>query len=122
VSVVQDSVVQDSFMTILHIAHASDWEHALEQGEYRVSTRDATLDTVGFIHCSRGSQIYVVAAFVYADDPEPLVVLEIDESGLDVRDEDGGDGELFPHVYGPIPVANVTAVRPAQFDDGIFTF
>jgi len=109
-------------MTILHIAHASDWQHALEHGEYRVSTRDATFDTVGFIHCSRGSQVYVVATFVYADDPEPLVVLEIDETDLDVRDEDGGDGELFPHVYEPIPVSSVTRVLPAGFDDGVFTF
>jgi uncharacterized protein (DUF952 family) len=109
-------------MTILHIAHASDWAAALDTGEYRVSTRDASLEEVGFIHASRGQQVSVVATFVYPDDPEELVVLTIDETGLDVRDEDGGDGELFPHVYGPIPVASVTTVSPAHFDDGIFTF
>jgi uncharacterized protein (DUF952 family) len=109
-------------MTILHIAHASDWVAAVESGEYRISTRDATLDEVGFIHASRGAQVKFVATFVYADDPEALVVLSIDETGLDVREEDGGAGELFPHVYGPIPVANVTAVSPARFDDGVFTF
>jgi uncharacterized protein (DUF952 family) len=34
-----------------------------------------------------------------------------------VRLEDGGGGELFPHVYGPIPVASVAAVHPAWFED-----
>jgi uncharacterized protein (DUF952 family) len=109
-------------MTILHIAHADDWAAAVAAGEYRHSTRGATIDEVGYIHASRGPQVRVVATFVYADDPEELAVLVIDEEGLDVRDEDGGEGELFPHVYEAIPVASVTEVRPARFVDGIFTY
>lgn len=31
--------------------------------------------------------------------------------------EDGGDGTLYPHVYGPIDPAWVTEVRPARFDE-----
>ena len=55
-----------------------------------------------------------------------LVVLAMDDdairaTGLDVRYEDGGDGELYPHIYGAITPAVVHDVRPAGFDaDGRF--
>jgi uncharacterized protein (DUF952 family) len=45
-----------------------------------------------------------------------LVVLEIDEARLDAPavweegDPPHPDGKLFPHVYGPIPVAAVVRV------------
>ncbi|WP_394768325.1 DUF952 domain-containing protein [Lacisediminihabitans sp.] len=112
-------------MTIFHIAHAVDWAAALRDGAYRVSSRGATLESTGFIHASTEAQLGGVATRFYADDPEPLVVLEIDEaaarsSGVEVRLEDGG-GELFPHVYGPILPAFVTRVSAARFDsDGRF--
>jgi uncharacterized protein (DUF952 family) len=35
-----------------------------------------------------------------------------------VVEEDGGTGELFPHVYGPIDPAWVVDVLPAGFDEG----
>jgi uncharacterized protein (DUF952 family) len=113
-------------MTVFHIAHASDWAAALAHGEYRVSSRGTTLDAAGFIHASSAVQLAAVASRYYADDPEPLVVLEIDEAaaraaGIDVRLEDGGGGELFPHLYGPILPPFVTRVSPARFDaDGRF--
>ncbi len=46
----------------------------------------------------------------YAD-LETVLLLEIDEAGLDVRREPA-DGQLFPHVYGPVPVASVRRVAP----------
>jgi hypothetical protein len=51
----------------------------------------------------------------YADVTEPLVVLEIETDRLDcqVRDEPVG-GEVYPHVYGPIPASAVVAWRPAR--------
>jgi uncharacterized protein (DUF952 family) len=104
-------------VTIFHIAHASDWDAALAEGEYRTSTRGLGLDTVGFIHASSAAQVPGVAEAFYRDDPEALVVLEIAEDGLDVRWEDGGAGELFPHVYGPIPVGSVNATRSLWFED-----
>lgn len=116
-------------MSILHIAHVEDWTEALETGSYRVSTRGATLDDVDFIHASsdRG-QAERVARFIYFDDEEPLCVLVIDEakieaSGTALEYEDGGAGELFPHIYGPIDPGWVTEVLPASFDeDGAFRF
>lgn len=113
-------------MTILHIAHAADWDAALRDGTYRASRRGATLESTGFIHASTAAQLDGVASRFYSDDSEPLVVLEIDEaaaaaSGIEVKLEDGG-GELFPHLYGPILPSFVTRVSTARFDcDGRFT-
>ncbi|MEU0571097.1 DUF952 domain-containing protein [Nonomuraea sp. NPDC005983] len=97
-------------MSILHLAVAADWAAAQPAGEYRVSTLGHTLDQVGFIHCSRDAdQLRTVHAGFYADVTEPLVVLRIDPAGLDVRVEGG-----FPHLYGPLPLASVTAVTPYE--------
>ena len=112
---------------ILHVARAADWSAAVEAGSYRWSTRAVTLDEQGFIHCSTPEQVARVASFVYAGNSDPLVVLVLSEdvvtaSGIELRYEDGGTGELFPHIYGPIDLDWVTDVRPAHFDDGAFVY
>lgn len=61
-----------------------------------------------------------MAKSFYADDPAELVVLALDEvaiaaSAVPLRWEDGGGGEFFPHIYGPILPAWVIDVRPAGF-------
>lgn len=112
-------------MEILHLAHRSDWERAAREGSYTVSTRGRLLDEVGFIHGSTADQVAGVAERFYRDDPEPLVVLVIDADlvrtgGTEVRFEDGGDGQDYPHIYGPVPPAHVIRVEPAGFTDGAF--
>ncbi|MFO7299956.1 MAG: DUF952 domain-containing protein [Actinomycetes bacterium] len=114
--------------TVFHIADLAQWEEGKAAGAYRWSTRGATLDQVGFIHCSAtDDQVRRVAGFVYADHPGPLVVLEIDvvaaaAAGVETKMEDGGTGELFPHLYGALDPSWVVAVHPARFDDGVFVW
>jgi uncharacterized protein (DUF952 family) len=103
-------------MTIFHIAHAVDWHDAERAGEYRVSTRGRTLDEVGFIHASTAVQVEGVANAFYADDPLMLIVLELDTArieaaGIRVLWEDV-EGDLYPHVYGPIRSDFVVSVTP----------
>lgn len=111
---------------LLHLALAGDWAQAQPGGSYRVSTRGLTLEQQGFIHLSFPHQLAGVAEAFYRDVGR-LVVLEIDQALLDheVRVEPGTgavDGELFPHLYGALPVAAVVQVRRAGFDDtGRFT-
>ena len=113
---------------IFHLAHRDEWDTASATGRYATSTRGASLDEVGFIHASYEHQLSPVAELVYADDEAELCVLVLDAdairaAGTPVVDEDGGDGELYPHIYGPITPAFVTDVRPAGFDaEGRFRF
>ncbi|GHH81764.1 hypothetical protein GCM10018793_39910 [Streptomyces sulfonofaciens] len=102
---------------LLHITERSLWEAARERGAYEMSTRGRTLQEQGFIHCSLRHQLPGVARVVYGDHPDPgdLVVLVIDGDRLSapVRHEalEPG-GEVFPHIYGPLPVDAVVEVEP----------
>jgi glutathione S-transferase len=112
---------------VFHIAFASDWDTARQVEEYRVSTRGLSLDEVGFIHASTSrEQTLSVASTFYRDVTEPLVLLsvDVDRVGSAVRDEFVGDAPVpFPHVYGPIPVASVSAVAELRRDpDGSFVW
>lgn len=61
-----------------------------------------------FVHFSYESQVAGTAARYYAG-VDGLIVLVVDEAGLDVRVENG-----FPHLYEPLPVASVVEVRPLE--------
>lgn len=98
---------------IFHIALRDDWEAAVAaDAPYALSTRGLSLREVGFIHCSFRHQVGAIHRQLYGDASDQLVVLAIDPHrvGAEVRVEnlDGGD-ELFPHVYGPVPVQSVVA-------------
>lgn len=109
---------------ILHMALPEDWEAARAAGEYRISTRDTSLDEQGFIHCAYPRQIETVANAFYYDVAE-LVLLHIEPELLDaeVKVEPGVEGgdEEFPHVYGPIPTTAVLATTWwDRGDDGVW--
>ncbi len=96
---------------ILHIVSRSDWEAARTAGAYRAES----LDSEGFIHFSRWSQLAATAARYYAGVSD-LVVLVVDEAALDdLRVElSPSTGETFPHLYGPLPVSAVVEVMPLE--------
>lgn len=100
---------------LLHIAERRHWEAARADGAaYTMSTRGRTLEEEGFIHCSSDlDQVRGVLSHFYSDvDPADLVLLVIDVTRLDapVRHEPV-DGDVFPHIYGPIPLSAVIDVR-----------
>ncbi|WP_336921666.1 DUF952 domain-containing protein [Aquipuribacter sp. SD81] len=99
---------------IYHLTEPALWDEALEAGAYEGSTRGAALAEVGVVHCSFAHQVDAVAAAVYDDREDDLLLLRIDPSRLvsEVREEDlDGLGQAFPHVYGPVPVQAVDQVR-----------
>ena len=105
--------------SLFHVALASDWHAAQAAGEYRVSTLGRTLESEGFIHCSYADQVEHTANAFYREVSEPLVLLTVDPArlGAEVIAENAGGGiELFPHVYGPIPVDAVVAVTELSRD------
>ncbi len=104
---------------IYHLALASDWDAALDAGEYRVSTLGRTLEDEGFIHTSTGAQVRGVADAFYAAVREPLVLLTIDERRVTVPlrwDAVEGSAEPFPHLYGPLDVTAVVLATPLPRD------
>lgn len=114
-------------MRIFHVTTASEWDDVVTAGSYRRSTRGASLEEVGFIHLSDADQLPGVANFVYGNAQESLRVLELESeellaSGARLVWEDGGAGEEFPHLYGPIELAWVLTLWPAGFVDGVFVW
>ena len=105
---------------VFHVALLADWEAARSAGEYRVSSLGRTLAEEGFLHASFTHQWPGVLAAYYSEVAEPLVLLEIDPDRLDVPlvvEAPAGSApgaEEFPHVYGPLPVGAVVAVRPLR--------
>ncbi|TMR00815.1 DUF952 domain-containing protein, partial [Nonomuraea turkmeniaca] len=96
-------------MTIHHLALATDWHTAQQAGEYRISTLGRTLEQEGFIHCSRDlTQLRDVHTAYYRHVTAPLLILDIDPTGLDIRTENG-----YPHLYGPLPVLSLRHTRPS---------
>lgn len=71
------------------------------------------------MHASYAEQVPGVLQRYYADLEEPLCLLGIDPqlvaAPVVAENLTGGD-ELFPHIYGPIPVAAVTAVIELRRD------
>ena len=104
---------------IVHITTERAWLGAMSQGAY---TADS-LETEGFIHCSTPAQVIWVANMRFRGRTD-LVLLHIDPTRLDARivyeNLEGGE-QLFPHVYGAIPISavvDVTPCRPSR--DGAF--
>lgn len=99
---------------IFHIATVADWQAAQRSGSYDVSTLGRSLGEEGFIHASRRHQVDAVRTMFYAERGLRLQLLEIDPGllGCELRLEvpAGGD-EVFPHIYGPLPVGAVVAVH-----------
>ena len=101
---------------LYHLALAADWQQARQLGEYRISTRGQALEQVGFIHASYADQLEGTHQRFYADVSD-LRLLVIDPTrlvahGIAVRPEAApGSGELFPHLYGPLPLDAVCLVE-----------
>jgi uncharacterized protein (DUF952 family) len=100
--------------TIYHVTSAAAAKEAQESGEY-VPERFAA---EGFIHCSYLHQIEGVLKRHFPG-RSGLVLLEIDVARLHCRiiDENlEGGSELFPHVYGKLPMSAVLHVYPVASD------
>lgn len=93
---------------ILHITKREDWEKAKTSGCYQAGT----LDTEGFIHCSKPDQIIDVANCHFRGQ-SGLVLLCIDSEKVksEIRYENlEGGKKLFPHIYGPLDLKAVVDV------------
>lgn len=93
---------------IAHLCPAADWQAAQSAGVYRGDT----LASQGFIHFSGPGQVLDVANTFYAG-REDLVVLWVDPARLQAELRwEFSDGQLFPHLYGPLNLDAVSSAPP----------
>lgn len=104
--------------TTFHLTTTDQWDPQQEGTEY---VPDAYAGEC-FIHCTDGIQNLVdVGNRYYRTDSRQFLCLEIDVDKLTspVRYED--EATIYPHIYGPIQIAAVVAIRGVQrLDDGTF--
>jgi uncharacterized protein (DUF952 family) len=93
---------------IFHICRREEWAAAARAGGYQGSTQDAA---DGFIHFSTAAQV-VESAAKHRAGQSGLVLLAVDPSrlGAALRWEPSRRGEVFPHLYGPLPLDAVLSV------------
>lgn len=104
---------------LYHLALSDEWHQAQRQGSYRRSTRGRSLEEEGFIHLSQAHQVQATATRFYSDVPAGAATLLIvdpaalQQQGLAVMHEPAPEtGELFPHLYGPLPLEAVVWSGP----------
>lgn len=93
---------------IYHIASLEEWRQAESVGEYRPSS----FATERFIHCSYRTQLLPVANRLFRG-RDNLVILAIASNLVKskiVEENLEGGTELFPHLYGSLPLAAVSDV------------
>ncbi|MFA5480000.1 MAG: DUF952 domain-containing protein [Candidatus Muiribacteriota bacterium] len=96
---------------VLHIVERKKWEKAQKDGFYKPES----LSKEGFIHLSDPQQVLKVANenFKKKDELE-LLVINPEKLKNQVKYEDNGSGEIFPHLYGPLNTDAV--IKAIDFD------
>lgn len=97
-------------VAIYKILRSEEWAALLHEGE----TRGAPIDVAdGYVHFSTAAQLLETAERHFAGEAG-LVVLRVEESRLGdaLRWEPSRGGQLFPHLYRPLRLADLAWVRP----------
>lgn len=96
------------------ILDAVDWDLTRATGSYGGSAVDLA---DGYIHLSTAEQLRETARRHYAG-RDGLVILDVALAplGATVKWEPSRGGDLFPHIYGPLPASAVRAARRAYVE------
>ncbi len=90
-------------MHIYKIATRAQWDAAGTTGTFLGAPVDLA---DGYIHFSTATQVAETLAKHFAGQPDLLLVtVDADALGTDLRWEPSRGGQLFPHLYAPLPVA-----------------
>lgn len=106
---------------IYHMCRQEEWQAAQTTGRYPGSSQDAA---DGFIHFSTSTQI-VESAAKHRAGQSGLLLLTVDATKLGdaLKWEASRGGQLFPHLYGDLPVQAVSRADPLPIgDDGRHVF
>jgi uncharacterized protein (DUF952 family) len=96
--------------TVYKIVAADLWRAAEDGGVFGGAGIDLN---DGFIHLSTGAQARRTAELYFAGQNN-IVLVAVDDASLGeaLKYEPSRDGDLFPHLYGSLPLAAVLSVRP----------
>jgi uncharacterized protein (DUF952 family) len=96
--------------TVYKIVAADLWQAAEDSGVFAGAGIDLS---DGFIHLSTGAQARRTAELFFAGQ-DNLVLVATDDASLGeaLKYEPSRDGDLFPHLYGSLPLTAVLSVRP----------
>lgn len=106
---------------IYKILRQPEWRAAQVQGELTGSPVDIA---DGYIHFSTAHQLRQTAARHFSGEPD-LIVLAVDPDrlGAALRWEPSRGGDLFPHLYGVLPLHAIAAVYALPLgEDGAHIF
>jgi uncharacterized protein (DUF952 family) len=96
--------------TIYKICERAAWRLAEPTGTYRGSQADVR---DGFIHFSTTAQLAGTMAKHFSGQRELLLVaVDADALGAALKWEPSRGGELFPHLYGALPLTAVRWIKP----------
>lgn len=97
-------------MRIYKICEAALWREAERDGVFRGAAIDLT---DGYIHFSTATQVADTAAKHFAGQRDlVLAAIAAEALGEKLKWEPARNGALFPHLYGPLPLAAVRWVKP----------
>jgi uncharacterized protein (DUF952 family) len=99
---------------IYHMCRAEEWADAQASGNYGGSSQD---QADGFIHFSTAAQVRESAAKHRAGQNGLLLLtVAVEPLGDALKWEPSRGGQLFPHLYGALPVTAVTRADPLPLD------
>jgi uncharacterized protein (DUF952 family) len=96
--------------TIYKLCPAGLWDEAVQAGRFAGSAVD---HADGYIHFSGADQVAETAWLHFRGETDlVLVAVDGDRLGPALRYERSRAGALYPHLYGPLPLAAVLWARP----------
>jgi uncharacterized protein (DUF952 family) len=106
---------------IYHLAREAGWRDAERSGTYTGTPEDRA---DGYLPFSTAAQVAESAARHRRGETDiVLVAVDADSLGDALRWEPSRGGDLFPHLYGPLPMASVLWSKPLPLgDDGLHRF
>jgi uncharacterized protein (DUF952 family) len=108
-------VPTDDSHLVYKVCPASEWQAATAAGVFRGSAVDLR---DGFIHFSTGAQLAETLRRHFAGQRDlVLVALDPADLGAGLRWEPSRGGDLFPHLYGELPVSLARRVSPVVAGD-----